>query len=96
MKIASVKHKGLRRFIGDDDASGLPAAFVDKIRKIVAFLQDMEHEAELEAIPAWRAHRLSGNRWGTWSLAVSRNRRITFRVDASGPEIADLDFEDYH
>lgn len=96
MKIASVKHKGLRRFIGDDDASGLPATFVDKIRKMVTFLQGMEHEEELDAVPAWRAHRLSGNRRGTWSLTVSRNWRLTFRVDASGPAIIDLDFEDYH
>ena len=28
----------------DDNASGLPARQVDKIRKILAFLQDMERE----------------------------------------------------
>lgn len=38
MRIRSVKHKGLRRLIIDDDASGLPAPFVAKIRNIVAFL----------------------------------------------------------
>ena len=41
MKIRNVIHKGLRRFIEDDDASGLPAA-IPKVRKIVSFLQDME------------------------------------------------------
>lgn len=96
MKIRSVKHKGLRRLIEDDDAAGLQAALVDKLRKIIAFLQDMEREDELRTIPGWQAHRLTGDRKGTWSLFVSRNWRITFRVDRSEVEIVDLDFEDYH
>ncbi len=56
MKIRSVKHKGLRRLIEEDDDARLPAAFVDKIRKIIAFLQDMEREDELRTIPSWKAH----------------------------------------
>jgi toxin HigB-1 len=79
-----------------DDASGLPAKHVDKIRKILAFLQDMTHEDELHAFPSWRPHRLSGDRKGRWSLVVTRNWRMTFRIDHAEPEIHDLDFEDYH
>jgi proteic killer suppression protein len=96
MKIASVKHKGLRRLIEDDDGSGLQAAFVDKIRKMIAFLQAMQDVDELRAIPSWKAHQLGGDRRGTWSLAVTRNRRITFRVDRDEIEIVELDYEDYH
>lgn len=51
---------------------------------------------ELKAIPLWRAHTLSGDRRGFWSLTVSRNWRITFGVDDKDDEIVDLDFEDYH
>ena len=51
MKIRSVRHKGLRRLIEVDDADGLQAEFIDKIRKIIAFLQDMEGEDELRTIP---------------------------------------------
>jgi proteic killer suppression protein len=91
-----VKHKGLRRLILDDDASGLPAQYIGKIRNIIAFLQDMEREDELRLVPTWKAHQLTGDRKGTWSLFVSKNWRITFRVDRQEVEIIELDYEDYH
>jgi proteic killer suppression protein len=96
MKIRNVIHRGLRRFIERDDASGLPAAAAPKIRNIVSFLQDMGQESELRTVPSWKAHQLTGERKGTWSLFVTRNWRITFRVDQDEIEIIDLDYEDYH
>ena len=96
MKIRTVIHKGLRRFIEDDDGSGLPAAVAPKVRKIVSFLQSMEDESELRSIPAWKAHQLTGDRKGTWSLLVTKNWRITFQIDREEIEIIDLDYEDYH
>jgi proteic killer suppression protein len=96
MKIRNVIHRGLRRFIERDDASGLPAAVVPKVRNIVSFLQDMGEESELRTVPSWRAHQLTGERKGTWSLFVTRNWRITFRIDEGAIEIQDLDYEDYH
>jgi proteic killer suppression protein len=95
MKIRNVVHKGLRRFILDDDDAGLPASVVSKVGKIVSFLQEMEQEAELRTVPSWKAHQMTGDRKGTWSLFVTRNWRITFRVDQAGIEIVDLDYEDY-
>lgn len=82
--------------MNDDDMSGLPPSHVDKIRKMLAFLQDMGREDELRTIPGWRPHRLAGARRGTWSLSVTRNWRITFRVDRTTNAITQLDFEDYH
>lgn len=96
MKIKNVIHKGLRRFIEDDDASGLQSAVVPKVRKIVSFLQDMETEDELRTVPSWKAHQLTGDRKGTWSLFVTKNWRVTFRIEQTGIEIIDLDYEDYH
>ena len=96
MKIRRVVHKGLRRFIENDETAGLPPAHVEKLRNIVSFLQDMGDADELRRIPSWRAHQLSGDRKGTWSLSVTRNWRITFRIDHAQLEIVDLDFEDYH
>jgi len=96
MKIRRIVHKGLRRFIEQDDPSGLPPAFVEKIRNILSFLQEMEDVDELLTIPGWRARRLTGRRKGVWSLTVTRNRRITFRINEAELEIADLDYEDYH
>ena len=61
MRIKNVIHKGLRRFIENDDASGLQPAVVTKVRRIVSFLQDMEREDELRTVPSWKAHMLTGN-----------------------------------
>ena len=96
MIIRNIIHKGLRRFGENDDASGLPPDFVEKIRNIVSFLQEMDDASELRSIPVWKAHQLSGSRKGVWSLAVTRNWRITFSISRVGGEIVDLDFEDYH
>lgn len=96
MKIRNVVHKGLRRLIEDDDASGVQPAVADKLRRIVSFLQDMAREDELRMVPSWKAHLLTGERKGTWSLFVTKNWRITFRIDRDEIEIIDLDYEDYH
>lgn len=95
MEIRSVKHRGLRRLILRDDAAGLPPAAVAKITAILSFLQDAPRVEALMSVPTWRVHQLTGDRRGTWSLSVTRNWRITFRVDDKGAVI-DLDFEDYH
>ena len=62
----------------------------------MTFLQEMADAQELRNIPAWKAHRLTGDRKGTWSLTVTRNWRITFRIDPKEREIFDLNIEDYH
>jgi addiction module HigA family antidote len=56
----------------------------------------MAQEDEVRTVPAWKAHLLTGDRKGTWSLSVTRNGRLTFRIDGGAVEIVDLDFEDYH
>ena len=39
---------------------------------------------------------MKGDRKGIWSLHVTRNWRLTFRIDTEENEICDLDYEDYH
>ena len=96
MRIRNVLHKGLRRFIEDDDKSGIQAAVAEKLRRMISFLQDMEKETEFKAMPNWKAHQLTGDRKGTWSLSVTKNWRLTFRIDQTEIGIIDLDYEDYH
>lgn len=96
MKIESFSHKGLRRLYTENSAKGLPPESVDKLRRMLAFLQDMGEVEELRKLPTWKAHILSGSRAGTWSLHVTRNWRLTFRVDSSERTICDVDLEDYH
>lgn len=96
MRIRGFLHKGLRRLYAEDNPKGLPADAVDKLRKMLAFLQDMESADELRAIAVWKAHQMGGDRKGTWSLHVTRNWRLTFRVDAVEHEILEVNYEDYH
>jgi toxin HigB-1 len=63
---------------------------------MLAFLDDMEEPEELHSLSAWKAHTLTGNRRGAWSLSVTRNRRLTFRVDTEEREIYDVNLKDYH
>jgi hypothetical protein len=56
----------------------------------------MEDPGELRHVPDWHVHQLTGDRRRTWSLTVTRNWRLTFRIDRAAREIVDLDDEDYH
>lgn len=94
MRIRNVSHKGLRRLYESDDPKGLPADTVGKLRKMLAFLDSIASEEEVRDVPTWKAHRLTGDRRGTWSLHVSRNWRLTFEID--GDELANINLEDYH
>ena len=96
MKIRNFVHKGLKRLYAEDSAKGVPPDTVDKLRKMLAFLDDMARPGRIAALPAWKAHTLTGDRKGTWSLSVTRNRRLTFRIDTAEREICDVNLEDYH
>lgn len=91
----SVRHEGLRRLIESELASGVPAAAAAKIEAILSFLESAPDIEAVMKLQVWKAHQLTGDRKGTWSLAVTRNWRITFEVNEAS-EIENLDFEDYH
>ena len=94
MKIGNFVHKGLKRLYVEDGAKGLPPDAVDKLRAMLTFLQDMQNPEKLRVFPLWKAHQLTGDRKGVWSLNVTRNWRLTFQIRDG--EISDVDFEDYH
>ena len=96
MRIRNFVHKGLKRLYEDDVAKGVPPDTVDKLRKMLAFLDEMEDPEELRALLSWKVHTLTGDRKGTWSLSVTANRRLTFRIEAAEREIYDVNLEDYH
>ena len=96
MRIRSFSHKDLKRLYQEDNSKGFPADCVDKLRKMLAFMQDMQDVGEIYSLPTWRPHIMSGKRKGTWSLHVTPNWRLTFRIDAVEGEIYDVSYEDYH
>jgi proteic killer suppression protein len=95
VEIESIRHKALRRFVESGKPKGLDANVAERLRKMIAYLGAIGMAEELCAPPNWGAHELTGDRAGTWSLTVTRNWRMTFRITEDGA-IADLDLEDYH
>lgn len=94
MEIETISHKGLRRFFETGNAKGL-AGDVDRLRKMLAFMDAAENLEELATPPNFGLHALAGDRKGTWSMTVTRNWRLTFRV-GDKDALIDMDLEDYH
>jgi proteic killer suppression protein len=95
VQIESIRHKALRRFAETGTSEGLPPGSVDRLRNMLAYLAAAEGDEELYVPPNFGAHRLTGDRKGEWALTVTRNWRLTFRINESGA-IEDMDLEDYH
>ena len=95
MQIHSFAHEGLKRLYEEGNAKGVPPDSANKLRKMLAFLDAMQDADELRTLAAWKAHLMTGDRKGVWSLSVTRNRRLTFWIDDE-PQICDLNLEDYH
>lgn len=94
MDIASISHKGLRRYVETGQSKGL-VGDVGRLRKMLAFIDAAADLDELRVPPNYGLHGLKGERAGTWAMTVTRNWRLTFAVDAMGALI-DMDLEDYH
>ena len=95
MQIETIRHKALRRFAETGSSKGLPAGSVDRLRNMLAYIDVIEAAEELRVPPNFGAHLLTGDRKGEWSLFVTKNWRMTFRVNAAGA-VEDKDLEDYH
>ena len=94
MDIASFSHKGLRDYYVEGDAKGLKQDLIPRIRTIFFALEAAPDMATVEGPPGWRIHQLKGDRAGQWSISVTGNWRLTFKLE--GGAITDLDLEDYH
>lgn len=95
MEIESIRHKALRLFVETGKPKGLNAQVAARLRNMIAYLTAIKAVEEMHTPPNWGAHELKGDRAGFWSLTVTKNWRMTFRVNEDGA-IADLDLEDYH
>jgi toxin HigB-1 len=93
VKIVSIRHKGLVRFVERNDGSKLDQRLVGKLRIQLTFLTGMKHSSECRNLQFWKAHQLSDDRW---SFHVTANYRLTFAIDDKAQEVSILDLEDYH
>ncbi len=94
MDIVSISHKGLRSYFVDNNAKGLKRELVPRIRTVLFALQAAPDMEAQEGPPGWRIHQLKGDRAGEWSISVSGNWRLAFKIEEGA--IVDLDLEDYH
>jgi toxin HigB-1 len=91
--IRSVRHKGLKRFLEDDDRKGLPAEMVERIREILTTLEDARTIDDMN-LRSFRLHPLKGSLKGFYAVTIRANWRIIFRYHDG--EASDVDMVDYH
>jgi toxin HigB-1 len=94
MRIFSIKNKALERLWSKDQARGLPADQIKRLRAALSLIAAAPNVQALATNPGWRLHELKGDRKGTWSMSITGNWRLTFRVE--GKDVHELDLEDYH
>ena len=96
MVIRSVRHRGLRRLLEQDNPRYLRPDHVGRIRNVVTALILADHIDDFaeDAPRGWHVHRLGGDRRDEWSVSVSGNFRITFEEEDGW--IDRLNLEDYH
>jgi len=94
MRIVSFQHKGLKRLYEAGSRRGLRSDLVAKIEDILHAIEQAQHVEQIGLFPGWKLHPLKGDRAGEWSVWVTGNYRLTFRVE--GEDVSNLDLEDYH
>ena len=94
MDIVSIVHKGLKKYVEKNDPKGLPQDKLARIQVILAVLIQAPDMDGVVGPPGWRVHQLKSDRAGTWSISVSGNWRLTFKIEDGA--VAELNLEDYH
>ena len=92
--IKSFRHRGLQRYFETGDHRELRADQAKRIRRVLAILDAAASIDTLHAMPGMRLHRLKGDLSEYWSLSVTGNWRIIFRIENG--DMYDVEFVDYH
>lgn len=93
MAIVGFAHKGLAHFFARGTSAGIQAKHAARLRLILGRLSVAREPRDM-GLPGLNLHPLKGERRGSWAVQVSGNWRVTFRF--VGPDIADVNYEDYH
>lgn len=94
--IKKFRHKGLKRFFDDPkytDKRGISAGIIDRLVVILDALDTIENAEEMDVAGLYY-HRLKEQRRGEYSVRISGNWRITWRM--KGNDVIDVNLEDYH
>lgn len=91
--IVNFKHKSLELFFTQNNKKLLDSKHISKIIRLLDRLDAAEHIDDID-VPGFGLHALTGDRKGYWSIKISGNWRITFRIE--GAYAYDINLEDYH
>lgn len=91
--IATLRHRGLKRLYLRGDASGVSAQHLSRVEDVLAHLDIAGTPTDLD-LPGYRLHPLRGELKGFWSVTVSGNWRIIFRMEDGN--VFDVNLVDYH
>jgi proteic killer suppression protein len=89
--IVGFRHKGLKRLFEQGDASGIRPDLRDKVRAILAQLDEAQTIDDMR-MTSFHLHPLKGDLKGLWSVTVRANWRVVFRFadgDADAVELID-------
>lgn len=93
MAIVRFRHKGLERLFTHGSTAGIQSKHAKRLRLILGRLSVATEPRDM-GLPGLQLHPLKGDRQGTWAVQVSGNWRVTFRF--VGPDVSDVNYEDYH
>lgn len=93
MAILKFRHKGLERFFLRGTTAGIQATHARRLRLILGRLNVVREPRDM-GLPGLDLHPLKGERKGTRAVNLSGNWRTTFTF--SGPDVVNVDYEDYH
>jgi proteic killer suppression protein len=91
--IHNFRHKGLKQLFESGISAGVNPQQVPRLRRILALLETAETLDDMD-LPGLNLHELKGERKGTWSVKVSGNWRVTFKIKQG--DAIDVNYEDYH
>ena len=91
--IQKFKHKGLKKLFESGSSAGINPQHITRLRQLLALLETSEILEDMD-LPSLNLHELKGKRKGTWSVTVSGNWRVTFKIQEG--DAFDVNYEDYH
>ena len=91
--IRTFRRRGLKRLFQEGDSGKVRADQVRRIADVLAHLDQAVRVSDLD-LPGYRLHPLKGPFKGMWSVTISGNWRIVFRLEDG--DAFDIDLVDYH
>jgi toxin HigB-1 len=91
--IKEFKHKGLEQFFKNGNKKRINPEHAKKIARILDRLDASISPKDMN-LPGYKLHKLSGKNKDVYSVWISGNWRITFKVQ--GEDAIMVDYKDYH